>query len=30
VKLLHAYDLKGLTEGKADMLEFWNKEFKAG
>ena len=30
VKLLHAYDLKRLTEGKADMLEFWNKEFKAG
>ncbi|MFF7058569.1 ABC transporter substrate-binding protein [Achromobacter spanius] len=30
VKLLKAYDLKGLTEGKADMLEFWNKEFKAG
>jgi putative spermidine/putrescine transport system substrate-binding protein len=30
VKLLHAYDLKGLTEKKADILEFWNKEFKAG
>ncbi|MNH43891.1 hypothetical protein D3C79_1059050 [compost metagenome] len=30
VKLLHAYDLKALTEKKADILEFWNKEFKAG
>jgi putative spermidine/putrescine transport system substrate-binding protein len=29
VKSLHAYDLKGLTEGKNDMLEFWNKDFKA-
>ncbi|KOF53174.1 ABC transporter substrate-binding protein [Achromobacter sp. DMS1] len=30
VKLLHGYDLKGLTEAKADILEFWNKDFKAG
>lgn len=30
VKLLKGYDLKGLTEGKPDVLEFWNKEFKAG
>jgi len=29
VKLLQAYDLKALTESKADMLEFWNKDFKA-
>ncbi len=28
VKLLHPYDLKGLTEGKNDMLEYWNKNFK--
>lgn len=30
VKLLHPYDLKALSEGKSDMLEFWNKDFKAG
>lgn len=29
VRLLKAYDLKSLTEGKSDMLEFWNKDFKA-
>ncbi|MDQ2778569.1 MAG: ABC transporter substrate-binding protein [Pseudomonadota bacterium] len=30
IKLLKGYDLKGLTEGKPDILEFWNKDFKAG
>lgn len=30
LKLLKGYDLKSLTEGKSDVLEFWNKDFKAG
>lgn len=30
IKSLNPYDQKALTESKADMLEFWNKEFKAG
>ena len=30
IKRLKGYDLKDLTAGKSDILEFWNKDFKAG